>query len=140
MRKLAEGYVTASAQVTGDPKFKPGNTVSCSKFGEQIDGVYRIESARHLFSRHGYLVDFKAVRIAKKTAQQKAQARSAQSLTGHARTEADNAAVEREQARKPRQKNPAAAQQAKVMKEAAKKGSPLIEECPSSKGTLAQVA
>lgn len=136
MRKLAEGFVVASAQATGDPRLKPGNTVSCSKFGDQINGVYRIEAARHLFSKHGYLVDFRAVRIAKKTAAQHAQERAAHGAATQAR--AEEAAKTPPRQRKTR--DPAAARQAQVLKDAAKDGAPLVEECPSSKGTVAQIA
>jgi hypothetical protein len=34
--------------------------------GEQLDGKYRVEKARHAFDKHGYLVTFQAVRIGKK--------------------------------------------------------------------------
>ncbi len=65
MRKLAEGHVVASIEAIGDPRMLPGATVKLEKLGAQIDGSYRIEKALHLFSKHGYLVNFKAVRVAK---------------------------------------------------------------------------
>jgi phage protein D len=65
MRKLAEGHVVASIEAIGDPRMLPGATVKLEKLGAQIDGSYRIEKALHLFNKHGYLVNFKAVRVAK---------------------------------------------------------------------------
>jgi hypothetical protein len=34
--------------------------------GEKIDGRYRVEHSVHAFSKHGYFVNFKAVRVGKK--------------------------------------------------------------------------
>ena len=65
MRKLAEGYVVAQVETTGDAKLLPGATVKLEKMGANIDGSYRVEHALHFFSKHGYLVNFKAVRVAK---------------------------------------------------------------------------
>jgi len=124
MRSLAERFITASAQVIGDPQIRPGAEVSCSKFGGEIDGVYRVESARHVLSRHGYTVDFRAVQIGKQ--QEKA-----------AKAGAAAAPVAEERAS---EENAGAAQQAQVLKEAAQHGAPLVEECPAAKGTVAQLA
>jgi len=123
MRKLAERFVTAAAQVIGDPRLQPGTAVSCSQFGDEIDGVYRIESARHVFSKHGYIVDFRALRVEKKPPARTAKA------------EAVPPPVEEKV-----EDDAAAAEQARVMKEAARQGSPLVEECPAARRAVAQMA
>ena len=65
MRKLAEGHVVANVESIGDPGMLPGATVKLEKLGAEIDGSYRVERALHHFSKHGYYVNFKAVRVAK---------------------------------------------------------------------------
>jgi phage protein D len=122
MRRLAEGFVRAEAQVTGDPRLVPGCAVSCSKLGEGVDGTYRIENARHVFSKYGYRTTFDAVRIAKKS------------------VEAPPEAPERQEPPPKKASNPAAQRQAECMKEAAKDGSPLVEECPPAGDTMEQAA
>ena len=47
----------------------PGYQFALDKFGEQVDGTYRVEHARHEFSKHGYRLGLKAVRVAKKAPQ-----------------------------------------------------------------------
>lgn len=66
MRKLSEGFVTAWAEMIGDPSVIPGADLTLDKIGDNLDGTYRVEHALHLFSRHGYFVTFNAVRVAKK--------------------------------------------------------------------------
>jgi phage protein D len=66
MRKLAEGFVTAQAEMIGDPSVVPGAELTFDKIGDSLDGTYRVEHARHHFSKHGYFVTFNAVRVAKK--------------------------------------------------------------------------
>ncbi len=66
MRKLAEGFVRVHAEMIGNPEIVPGELVTFDKLGPEIDGQYRVEHAAHTFSRHGYFVSFRAVRVAKK--------------------------------------------------------------------------
>ena len=66
LRKIAEGFVQAQGEMVGDPGVVPGAVLNFDKMGEQIDGQYRVEHAAHAFSKHGYFVAFKAVRIGKK--------------------------------------------------------------------------
>jgi phage protein D len=65
LRRIAERFVVAQAEVTGDPRIVPGTVVRFEKLGQQIDGKYRVDHAAHEFSKHGYLVRLRAVRIAK---------------------------------------------------------------------------
>ncbi|MFN2550363.1 MAG: phage late control D family protein [Myxococcales bacterium] len=65
MRKIAEGHVVATLETIGNPGMIPGATVKLEKMGAQIDGSYRVEKALHHFSKHGYYVNLKAVRVAK---------------------------------------------------------------------------
>jgi len=62
LQKIAEGFATLSARVTGDARIVPGASITLEKLGAQIDGVYRVEKAAHRFDKHGYVVDFHAVR------------------------------------------------------------------------------
>jgi phage protein D len=66
MRRLAEGFVTAEAELIGNPELLPGASVTVDKLGANLDGTWRIEHAHHRFDRHGYLTRFKAVRTKKK--------------------------------------------------------------------------
>jgi Bacteriophage probable baseplate hub protein len=66
MRKLAEGFVTAQVEMIGNSAVQPGALITFDKMGENLDGKYRVEKARHQFDKHGYFVTFHAVRIAKK--------------------------------------------------------------------------
>ena len=72
LRKLAEGYVVAQGQMIGDPRVVPGAVLQLDKLGAGIDGSFRVDHARHEFSKHGYFISFKATRIAKKSESQKA--------------------------------------------------------------------
>jgi phage protein D len=65
MRKIAEGHVVATLETIGNPQMVPGATVKLEKMGADIDGSYRVEKALHQFSKHGYYVNLKAVRVAK---------------------------------------------------------------------------
>ena len=67
MRKLAEGFVKAEVEMIGNPELIPGHLVNLDKLGAEIDGTYRVEHARHQFSKHGYSSWLKMVRIAKKS-------------------------------------------------------------------------
>ena len=80
MRKLAEGFVTAQVEMIGNPDVQPGAVLTFDKMGDKLDGKYRVEKARHAFGKQGYLVDFRAVRISKKSsaAAQKEQAAKAE--------------------------------------------------------------
>jgi phage protein D len=66
MRKVAEGFVKAHGDMIGDPGVLPGSFLNLDKMGEKIDGRYRVEHSVHAFSKHGYFVNFKAVRVGKK--------------------------------------------------------------------------
>lgn len=66
LQKIAEGYVTLQAELTGDPRIVPGASVTLEKLGAQVDGIYRVENAAHRFGKHGYRVDFRAVRTGEK--------------------------------------------------------------------------
>jgi len=63
LQKIADGFVTAEMELIGDPRLRPEVQVELQKVGTQIDGIYRVDRARHRFSKHGYLVSLKAVRI-----------------------------------------------------------------------------
>jgi translation initiation factor IF-1 len=65
MRKLSEKYAVAEVEMIGNADVVPGAEVTFEKLGAKLDGKYRVESARHHFSKHGYLVSFRAVLVAK---------------------------------------------------------------------------
>jgi len=67
MRKLAEGFVTAQVEMIGNAGVQPGAVLTFDKMGEKLDGKYRVEKARHAFGKNGYLVNFQAVRLSKKS-------------------------------------------------------------------------
>ncbi|MFN2548100.1 MAG: contractile injection system protein, VgrG/Pvc8 family [Myxococcales bacterium] len=66
LRKIAEGFVVAQGQMIGDARVVPGAVLQLDKISAGVDGGYRVSEARHEFSKHGYYISFKAVRIAKK--------------------------------------------------------------------------
>jgi phage protein D len=66
MRKLAEAFVTAQVEMIGNAEVQPGAEITFEKMGDKLDGKYRVEKAHHDFSKHGYWVNFHAVRLAKK--------------------------------------------------------------------------
>jgi phage protein D len=66
MRKIAEGFVLAQGEMVGNTGVIPGSHLNLDKMGAKIDGQYRVEHAVHAFSKHGYFVNFKAVRVGKK--------------------------------------------------------------------------
>jgi phage protein D len=66
MRKLAEGFVKAQVEMIGNPEVVPGHVIIFDKLGERIDGKYRVEHARHEFSKRGYFTALRAVLVAKK--------------------------------------------------------------------------
>lgn len=90
LRKIAEGFVQAEADVIGDPDIVPGAVLKLDKLGAQIDGQYRVEHAAHAFDKHGYRVKFRAVRIAKK----KPAAPKPASVDEAAREQAENFDIE----------------------------------------------
>jgi phage protein D len=65
MRKIAEGFVTAQVEMLGHPQVAPGAELKFEKLGPPADGTWRVEQAEHSFSKHGYFVKFRAVRIAR---------------------------------------------------------------------------
>ncbi|HEX4382263.1 MAG TPA: contractile injection system protein, VgrG/Pvc8 family [Myxococcales bacterium] len=61
MKKIAEGFTLLSAEMIGDARLVPGAAIEFDKLGAGCDGKYRIERARHEFSKQGYFVKFDAV-------------------------------------------------------------------------------
>jgi hypothetical protein len=61
MKKIAEGFAILQAEMIGDARLVPGATIEFDKLGAGCDGKYRIERARHEFSKQGYFVKFDAV-------------------------------------------------------------------------------
>ena len=72
LRKLAEGFIEARVDMIGDSRVVPGALVELEKMGPQVDGSYRVDHAEHRFSRHGYFVKFRGVRVQKKAPAKKA--------------------------------------------------------------------
>jgi phage protein D len=126
LRKLAEGYVVAQGQMIGDPRIVPGAVLQFDKLGVGIDGSFRVDHALHEFSKHGYFISFKATRIAKKSASQKAQ----QTVT-------------RQQQPPQRQLGASAASmthaiaQAQALRNAARRGAAFCEECAKKSNAAA---
>src|SRR4051812_10694366 len=132
MKKISEGFVTAAGQMIGDPRVIPGATLQIDKISNGVDGGYRVDEARHEFSKHGYFIDFKCTRDTKKTSSSKAAEKAAKEQAKE--TKAAEAADENEQNQKaPAKPNKEAQAQAQVMKDAAKSGAPLAEECAKPK-------
>ena len=65
MRKLAEGFVTAQAEIIGNVDLVPGANIKLDKLGDKINGTYRIEQARHQFAKHGFYTTVTAVKTSK---------------------------------------------------------------------------
>lgn len=99
MRKLAQGHVIAHVDSIGDPGMLPGATVNLEKMGAQIDGSYRVDKARHQFSKDGYFVNLKAVRVSKKTPAAKAQDKQAKAEQKQRQAAADDDRSRREDKR-----------------------------------------
>lgn len=133
LKKIAEGFVVAQGQMIGDPKVVPGAMLNIDKISNGVDGGYRVNEARHEFSRHGYYVDFKCIRVTKKTASSKAAEKSAKAEAQE--TKAIEADKNKAAADKARQKpdNRDVQAQAQVMRDAAKDGAPFCEECAKLK-------
>lgn len=68
LRKVAEGFVTASLELIGDERLVVGAMVSLEKLGSHMEGTYRVDHAVHRWSRLGYSVACEAVRVSAKTA------------------------------------------------------------------------
>ena len=100
MRKLAEGFVTARGVMIGDPRVLPGATLQLDKIAGSVDGSYRVEAAAHEFSRRGYFVDFKCVRLSKKTASTQAKQRKASAAQAEAVKAEEQEAAKAAQAQK----------------------------------------
>lgn len=64
--RIAERYATAEGEIAGAADLHPGKVLSFDKWGELLDGKYRVTDAQHEFDKRGYRVKFKACRIAKK--------------------------------------------------------------------------
>lgn len=64
--RIAERYATADGEILGNPDVIPGKLVNFDKFGELLDGKYRVTGAKHEFDKRGYRVGFTATRVAKK--------------------------------------------------------------------------
>jgi hypothetical protein len=78
----------------------PGATVSVDRVGLVVDGTYRVERARHLFSRHGYWVSMAMVRTSKTTASKEAQKRRAQLEAGREKKREEEKKPEKEPPKK----------------------------------------
>ena len=118
LRKIAEGFVTAQGRMVGDPRVVPGATLQIDKISNGLDGGYRVDECRHEFSKHGYVVDFKCIRIASKTSSSKTAQNAVKVQAPEMKVlEADEA--DRQNARA----------QAIAMKSAARSAAPLVEEC-----------
>jgi Bacteriophage probable baseplate hub protein len=135
LKKIAEGFVTAQGQMIGDPKMVPGAMLNIDKISNGVDGGYRISEARHEFSRHGYFVDFKCIRVTKKTASSKAAEKAAKAEAQETKAiEADQNKAGAEEARKNAVKpDPVAQAQAKALQDAAQNGAPFCEKCEEAK-------
>ena len=66
LARLEERFAVARGEMIGNPGVVPGNTLDFDRLDPSIDGKYRVEQARHILSKNGYHVQFKAVRIARK--------------------------------------------------------------------------
>jgi hypothetical protein len=66
LRKLAERFVVAQGKMIGDPRVVPGAVLQLDQISYGLDGGYRVDRARHEYSRHGYFVEFRCVRVSKK--------------------------------------------------------------------------
>jgi phage protein D len=140
LRKLSEGFVVAQGQMIGDPRVIPGSVLNLDKIGKEVDGGYRVDQARHEFSRHGYYINFKGTRVTKKTASAKAaQQAQAQQSQQAAQQQQEADATERQEARARSTPTDSSAQ-AKALKEAAKNGAPLCEECDKARKSQAAAA
>jgi hypothetical protein len=114
LQKIADGFVTAEMELIGDPRLRPEVQVELQKVGTQIDGIYRVDRARHRFSKHGYLVNLKMVRIALPQPPAQAQQPPPQQQPQSA------------------QPQPAPSPQAQAMRQAAQNGAPFCEECAAA--------
>jgi hypothetical protein len=124
----------------GDPRVIPGGMLQIDKISNGVDGGYRVDQARHEFSKHGYFIDFTCTRVTKKTASSKAAQKAAQQQAQEAKAaEADQNKVEADKARKKPDKRDVEAQ-AQVMRDAAKDGAPFCEECEKLKKQQAAAA
>jgi phage protein D len=65
MRKLAEGFITTQMEMAGNPQVVPGAKLKLDKVHPNVDGTWRVAHALHDFSKRGYWVKFRAVKIAK---------------------------------------------------------------------------
>lgn len=64
--RIAERFATAEGEIAGAADLHPGKVLSFDKWGELLDGKFRVIEARHDFDKRGYRVKFKAARVAKK--------------------------------------------------------------------------
>src|SRR2546422_719074 len=115
LKKIADGFVTAEMELIGDPRLRPEAQIELQKVGAQIDGIYRVDRARHRFDKHGYLVNVKAVRISVPPPAAQPQPPPPQ-----------------QQSQSP-QAQPAPSPQAQAMRQAAQSGAPFCEECAAAR-------
>lgn len=78
LQKLSERFVVAQGEMTGDPRVVPGALLALEKIDGAVDGSYRVDHAEHSFSKHGYLVAFRAVWVGKRQPPKPAKAPAAQ--------------------------------------------------------------
>lgn len=79
--RIAERYAVASGEIIGNHDVIPGKLLVFTKFGELLDGKYRVTEARHEFDKKGYRVRFEAARVAKKKTQVPFKAAKSQAAT-----------------------------------------------------------
>ncbi|HEX9578000.1 MAG TPA: contractile injection system protein, VgrG/Pvc8 family, partial [Myxococcales bacterium] len=77
LQRIAEGFATAEFEIIGDPRLVPGATLELSKHGAGIDGQYRVDKSVHVYNKHGYRVQGRAVRTSTKTAANRAAQQAA---------------------------------------------------------------
>lgn len=65
--RIAERFAIAHGEILGNAEVLPGKVLAMDKFGDMLDGKYRVTHARHDFDKRGYRVEFEATRVAKKS-------------------------------------------------------------------------
>src|SRR5260221_3111338 len=126
--------------MSGDPRVILGSTLQIDKISNGVDGGYRVDEARHEFSKHGYFIDFKCTRISKKPASSAAAQKGAQQQQQQAKqAEQEKEKADADKAKQnPAKPDPVAQAQAKALKDAADRGVPFCEKCEEAKKKAAQ--
>lgn len=66
VNRISERFATAEGEIPGAADLSPGKILAFDKWGELLDGKYRVTESQHEFDKRGYRVRFKASRVAKK--------------------------------------------------------------------------